>query len=83
MTCTRVTRGCARWHWSGKRRGATTARGTLLTAGVAGLAAGAVSMALGEYVSVSSQRDAERRVSTCCGFCGVRARLNIGMGRWR
>jgi VIT1/CCC1 family predicted Fe2+/Mn2+ transporter len=40
--------------------GATTARDPLLTAGLAGLAAGAVSMALGEYVSVSSQRDAER-----------------------
>jgi VIT1/CCC1 family predicted Fe2+/Mn2+ transporter len=40
--------------------GATTARGPILTAGVAGLVAGAVSMALGEYVSVSSQRDAER-----------------------
>lgn len=40
--------------------GATTARAPLITAGVAGLAAGAVSMALGEYVSVSSQRDAEK-----------------------
>lgn len=40
--------------------GATAARGTLLTAGVAGLVSGAVSMALGEYVSVSSQRDTER-----------------------
>ena len=40
--------------------GATGARGPILTAGVAGLVAGAVSMALGEYVSVSSQRDTER-----------------------
>lgn len=40
--------------------GATTASGPILTAGVAGLVAGAVSMALGEYVSVSSQRDSER-----------------------
>ena len=40
--------------------GATTAAGPILTAGVAGLVAGAVSMALGEYVSVSSQRDTER-----------------------
>lgn len=32
----------------------------VLTAGIAGLAAGAMSMASGEYVSVSSQRDAER-----------------------
>jgi VIT1/CCC1 family predicted Fe2+/Mn2+ transporter len=39
--------------------GATTARGPIFTAGVAGLVAGAVSMALGEYVSVSSQRDIE------------------------
>ena len=42
--------------------GATTDRTTLLTAGLAGLVAGAVSMALGEYVSVSSQRDAERQL---------------------
>ncbi|MEZ5322632.1 MAG: VIT family protein [Microthrixaceae bacterium] len=33
--------------------------GAVLTAGVAGLAAGAFSMAAGEYVSVSSQRDTE------------------------
>ena len=33
---------------------------TVLVAGVAGLVAGAMSMAVGEYVSVSSQRDAER-----------------------
>lgn len=35
-------------------------RGPILAAGVAGLVAGAVSMALGEYVSVSTQRDSER-----------------------
>ena len=34
--------------------------GAILTAGVAALVAGAMSMAVGEYVSVSSQRDAER-----------------------
>ncbi|MEO6955511.1 MAG: VIT family protein [Antricoccus sp.] len=39
--------------------GATTRSGTLLTVGVAGLVAGAISMALGEYVSVSTQRDAQ------------------------
>jgi VIT1/CCC1 family predicted Fe2+/Mn2+ transporter len=39
--------------------GATAATGPILTAGLAGLAAGAVSMALGEYVSVSSQRDSQ------------------------
>jgi VIT1/CCC1 family predicted Fe2+/Mn2+ transporter len=32
----------------------------ILTAGIAGLVAGALSMAAGEYVSVSSQRDAEQ-----------------------
>ncbi|OBK31685.1 hypothetical protein A5634_13555 [Mycobacterium asiaticum] len=40
--------------------GATAQRGPIFTAGLAGLVAGAVSMALGEYVSVSSQRDSER-----------------------
>jgi VIT1/CCC1 family predicted Fe2+/Mn2+ transporter len=35
-------------------------RGAILVSGVAGLVAGAMSMAVGEYVSVSSQRDAER-----------------------
>jgi VIT1/CCC1 family predicted Fe2+/Mn2+ transporter len=39
---------------------ATTDRGAILTAGLAGLAAGAMSMAAGEYVSVSTQRDTER-----------------------
>jgi VIT1/CCC1 family predicted Fe2+/Mn2+ transporter len=36
------------------------ARSTILLAGTAGLVAGALSMAAGEYVSVGSQRDAER-----------------------
>ena len=40
--------------------GATSDRSPILIAGVAGLVAGAVSMALGEYVSVSSQRDSQR-----------------------
>lgn len=40
--------------------GATPSRGPIFTAGVAGLVAGAVSMALGEYVSVSSQRDSQQ-----------------------
>lgn len=39
---------------------ATSQLAPVLTAGVAGLIAGAVSMALGEYVSVSTQRDTER-----------------------
>jgi VIT1/CCC1 family predicted Fe2+/Mn2+ transporter len=38
---------------------ATTDVGAVFTAGMAGLVGGAVSMALGEYVSVSSQRDSE------------------------
>lgn len=40
--------------------GATSDRVVILTAGVAGLVAGALSMAGGEYVSVSTQRDTER-----------------------
>lgn len=40
--------------------GATTASAPILTAGIAGLVGGAVSMALGEYVSVSSQSDSEK-----------------------
>jgi vacuolar iron transporter family protein len=39
---------------------ANTSRSAILTAGVAGLVAGAMSMAAGEYVSVSSQADTER-----------------------
>jgi VIT1/CCC1 family predicted Fe2+/Mn2+ transporter len=39
--------------------GATTDRTAILIAGVAGLVAGAMSMAAGEYVSVSTQRDSE------------------------
>lgn len=38
---------------------ANVARGDVLTAGIAGLVAGAMSMAAGEYVSVSSQADTE------------------------
>ena len=40
--------------------GATSDRTAILVAGVAGLFAGAMSMAAGEYVSVSTQRDSER-----------------------
>ncbi|MDO8802144.1 VIT family protein [Phenylobacterium sp.] len=39
---------------------ASQGRGEILVAGVAGLVAGAMSMAAGEYVSVSSQSDTER-----------------------
>ncbi|MEV5122202.1 VIT family protein [Streptomyces decoyicus] len=40
--------------------GATDSRSALLTAGLAGLLAGSMSMAAGEYVSVSTQRDSEK-----------------------
>ena len=40
--------------------GATTDRGPVATAAIAALVAGALSMAAGEYVSVSTQRDTER-----------------------
>ena len=39
---------------------AHASRGNVLIAGVAGLVAGAMSMAAGEYVSVSSQADTEK-----------------------
>lgn len=38
----------------------SASRGAVVVAGVAGLVAGALSMAVGEYVSVSAQRDAEQ-----------------------
>jgi VIT1/CCC1 family predicted Fe2+/Mn2+ transporter len=40
--------------------GATAQRGPVFSAGLAALVAGAASMALGEFVSVSSQRDSEQ-----------------------
>ncbi len=40
--------------------GASDSAGFILTAGMAGLVAGALSMAVGEYISVSTQRDTER-----------------------
>lgn len=40
--------------------GATSRTSVIVTAGIAGLVAGAMSMAVGEYVSVSTQRDSER-----------------------
>ncbi|MEV6774194.1 VIT family protein [Nocardia sp. NPDC051030] len=39
---------------------ASTETSAILTAGIAGLTAGAISMAVGEYVSVSTQRDSEQ-----------------------
>lgn len=39
--------------------GANPLRGTIFTAGLAALVAGAIAMALGEFVSVSSQRDSQ------------------------
>lgn len=44
--------------------GATASIPAIATAGVAGLVGGAISMALGEYVSVSSQRDSQRALIT-------------------
>ncbi len=44
--------------------GATADRTAIFAAGVAGLVAGALSMAGGEYVSVSTQRDTERAALT-------------------
>lgn len=40
--------------------GATDSKTVIITAGIAGVVAGALSMAAGEYVSVSSQRDSEK-----------------------
>ncbi len=40
--------------------GVTTQSGPILIAGTAGLVGGAISMALGEYVSVSSQKDSQQ-----------------------
>src|SRR5947207_11482936 len=39
--------------------GATNSHQVIFTAGIAGIIAGAISMAAGEYVSVSSSRDTE------------------------
>lgn len=39
---------------------ATSSTGAIFTAGIAGIIAGTISMAAGEYVSVSSQRDIEK-----------------------
>src|SRR3989344_3197577 len=40
--------------------GATSSQSVIITAGIAGIIAGAISMAAGEYVSVSSSRDTEK-----------------------
>src|SRR5438094_980533 len=57
---------------------ANAARGDILVAGVAGLVAGAMSMAAGEYVSVSSQADTEQADLT-----RVRKELAENVGRDR
>jgi len=46
---------------------AEASRSSVLVAGVAGLVAGAMSMAAGEYVSVSSQSDTNARIWTGSG----------------
>ncbi|WP_125611094.1 VIT1/CCC1 transporter family protein [Specibacter cremeus] len=50
--------------------GVTTGTGPILTAGLAAVVGGAISMALGEYVSVSSQRDSQHAM-----ISGMRDRL--------
>ena len=50
--------------------GAAVSRGALLASGVAAVVAGALSMAVGEYISVSSQRD-----SQAAELAGERAQL--------
>lgn len=47
--------------------GATATRGPIVLAGLVGLLAGAMSMAVGEFVSVSAQRDAERGIGRPAG----------------
>lgn len=42
--------------------GANSEKNIIFAAGIAGVVAGAISMAAGEYVSVSSQRDTERSI---------------------
>ena len=44
--------------------GATSDRGAIILSGIAALSAGAMSMAAGEYVSVSTQRDSEQALIT-------------------
>ena len=56
--------------------GGTESLRALVLAGVAGLVAGALSMAVGEYISVSSQRDAEE-----VSFFGGRGGREIGRER--
>lgn len=51
------------WHgrgWSAGVGGGSDKQSTLVLAGLAGLVGGALSMAVGEFISVSSQRDAEK-----------------------
>src|SRR4051794_31204879 len=50
----------SRWRASSSGSRGPRPRGPIITAGAAGLVGGAISMALGEYVSVSSQRDSQR-----------------------
>ena len=42
--------------------GATNSEGAILAAGIAGIVAGSISMAAGEYVSVSSSKDTEKAI---------------------
>src|SRR5687767_15211717 len=67
---------------------ADASHGALMTAGIAGAVAGAMSMAAGEYVSVSSQADSEKadlareRTELATDDAGERRELmGIYMGR--
>ncbi len=59
--------------------GATTDRGAIFTAGMAGILAGALSMAGGEYVSVSSQRDSEETIMRLSRSAKRRAVFGINL----
>src|SRR2546426_543234 len=57
--CAISSSGCC-WGWPPLRCCICSGSGSVRAAGMAGLVAGAMSMAAGEYVSVSSQSDTER-----------------------
>ena len=59
-------------------------RSNVLVAGVAGLVAGAMSMAAGEYVSVHSQADTEQAAGsqqTCMGLMSVKLEI-VSRASW-
>ena len=60
---------------------ANATHSSVLVAGLAGLVAGAMSMAAGEYVSVSSQADTEQARSTSSGGSSKRT-TTANIGNW-